>query len=75
MADNKQYDKARELAEEAMKKTVEGDDVGAEKLAKKAKATNSQAVEDVLNDLDEDADSEHDPDKINEKAGGNTAKR
>lgn len=66
MADEKGYDKARRLAEDALKKTVEGDDASAEKLAEKAKATNQQAVEDVLQELDEDASSEHDPQKIKE---------
>ena len=53
--------KRAELAEDALKKTVEGDDTSAEKLAEKAKATNPQAVKDVLQELDEDASSEHDP--------------
>jgi hypothetical protein len=69
MADSPKYDQARKLAEDALKKTVEGDDKTAEKLAQKAKATNPQAVEDVLQDLDEDASSEHDPEKINEELG------
>jgi hypothetical protein len=69
MADEKGYDKARRFAEDALKKTVEGDDASAEKLAEKAKATNQQAVEDVLQELDEDASSEHDPQKIKEDLG------
>jgi hypothetical protein len=69
MADEKGYDKARGLAEEALKKTVEGDDTSAEKLAEKAKATNQQAVKDVLQELDEDASSEHDSQKIKEDLG------
>ena len=69
MADDKGYDKARGLAEDALKKTVEGDDVSAEKLAEEAKATNQQAVEDVLQELDEDASSEHDPQRIKDDLG------
>ncbi len=69
MADNTKYDKARELAEDALKKTVEGDDKAAEQLAQKAKATDMKAVEDVLQELDEDAGSEHDPEKIKEELG------
>jgi hypothetical protein len=69
MADEKSYDKARGLAEDALKKTVEGDDTSAENLAEKAKATNPQAVKDVLQELDEDASSEHDPQKIKEDLG------
>jgi uncharacterized protein HemY len=74
MAEDSSYEKARELAEEALTKTVEGDDKAAEKLAQKAKATDQQAVEDVLADLDEDAGSEHDPKKIREGLG-NDAKQ
>jgi hypothetical protein len=69
MADEKSYDEARGLAEDALKKTVEGDDTSAEKLAEKAKVTNPQAVKDVLQELDEDASSEHDPQKIKEDLG------
>jgi hypothetical protein len=69
MAEDSSYDKAREIAEGALTKTVEGDDKAAEKLAQEAKATNQQAVEDVLQDLDEDAGSEHDPEKIREDLG------
>jgi hypothetical protein len=75
MADDKNYDKARGLAEDALKKTVEGDDAAAEKLAQKAKATDPQAVEDVLQDLDEDASSEHDPEKIKEELGNDADKQ
>ena len=74
MADEKGYDIARGLAEDALKKTVEGDDASAEKLAEKAKATNQQAVEDVLQELDEDASSEHDPQKIKEDLGSDADK-
>ena len=74
MADEKGYEKARRLAEDALKKTVEGDDASAEKLAEKAKATNQQAVEDVLQELDEDASSEHDPQKIKEDLGSDADK-
>ena len=69
MADENSYDKARGLAEDALKKTVEGDDTSAEKLAEKAKATNPQAVKDVLQELDEDAHFQHDPQKIKEDLG------
>ncbi len=75
MADEKNYDKARELAEDALKKAVDGDDKAADKLAEEAKATNPQAVEDVLQELDEDANSEHDPKKINEELGSDANKQ
>jgi hypothetical protein len=75
MANVNNYDKARDLAEGALKKTVEGDDRAAEELAQKAKATDRQAVEDVLDELDEDAGSEHDPQKINEELGNDAGKQ
>ena len=75
MADEKRYDKARELAEDALKKAVDGDDKAAEKLAQEAKATDPQAVEDVLQELDEDAGSEHDPEKIKEELSNDADKQ
>jgi hypothetical protein len=75
MADEKKYDKARELAEDALKKAVDGDDKAADKLAQEAKATDPQAVEDVLQELDEDASSEHDPEKIKEELGNDADKQ
>ena len=70
MANDTNYDKARDLVEDAMEKAVAGDDKGAKALGQKAKATDPQAVEDALQDLDEDAASEHDPKKINEDLAG-----
>ena len=64
MADDK-YDKARDLAEKALEEFVDGNENKAAKLTEQAKKTDPQAVEDVVRDLDEDADSEHDPAKIN----------
>jgi len=75
MSDEKNYDKARELAENSLRKSVEGDDAAADRLAEDAKATNQQAVEDVLQDLDEDAGSEHDPEKIREQLGNDADKQ
>jgi len=75
MADEKKYDKARELAEDALRKAVDGDDKAADKLAQEAKATDPQAVEDVLQELDEDASSEHDPEKIKEELGNDADKQ
>jgi hypothetical protein len=75
MADDKKYDEARKLAEGALKKTVEGDDKAAERLAQKANAADPQAVEDVLRELDEDASSEHDPEKIREDLGNDADKQ
>jgi hypothetical protein len=56
-------------------KTVKGDDASAEKLAKAGEDDNQQAVEDVLQELDEDAGSEHDPKKIEEDLGNDADKQ
>jgi hypothetical protein len=74
MAEEKKYDQARNLSEKALEAFVDGDEDKAAKLVEQAKATDPQAVKDVAQELDEDADSEHDPAKINEELG-NDAKR
>jgi hypothetical protein len=75
MADDKKYDQARNLSEKALEAFVDGDEAKAAKLVEQAKATNSQAVNDVAQELDEDADSEHDIAKLNQELGsaGNKA--
>jgi hypothetical protein len=61
MADNKQYDKARDLAEEALKKAVDGDTKAAEWLMQEAVTSDEKAVEDVLRQLDETPEARLDP--------------
>jgi hypothetical protein len=67
MADDKKYDQARNLSEKALDAFVDGEEDKAAGLVEQAEATDPQAVQDVAQDLDEDADSEHDPAKINEE--------
>jgi hypothetical protein len=64
MADDKKYDQARGLSEKALDALVEGDEKKAAKLVEQAQATDPQALRDVAQELDEDADSEHDPAKV-----------
>jgi hypothetical protein len=77
MADDKKYDQARNLSEKALDAFVDGDEDKAAKLVEQAEATDPRAVQDVAHELDEDADSEHDPAKINEELsnGADTAPR
>ena len=49
------YDKARDLAEEALGEYAKGDRETGAKLAKEAVKANRDAAEDVVHDLDEDA--------------------
>ena len=70
MADDNKYDQARDLSEKALDAFVEGDEDKAAKLVDQAKTADPQAVKDVVQELDEDAGSEHDPAKINQELGG-----
>jgi hypothetical protein len=74
VANDNKYDQARNLSEKALEAFVDGDEDKAAKLVDQAKTINTQAVEDVAQELDEDADSEHDPAKINEELGSNANK-
>jgi hypothetical protein len=69
MAEDKKYDQARNQSEKALDALVDGDEDKAAKLIEQAKATDPQAAQDVAQELDEDAASEHDPAKINEELG------
>jgi hypothetical protein len=65
MAEDNKYDQARNLSKKALDAIVDGDEDKAAKLVEQAKATDPQAAKDVAQELDEDADSEHDPAKVN----------
>ena len=54
MADDK-HEKALDLTEEALEKLADGDDKMADKLIEQAKRLDQGAVEEVVQDLDEDA--------------------
>jgi hypothetical protein len=60
----KPYDRAREMTEKALDAFVEGDEQSGSKLVEQAKAVNEAAVRDVHEELEEDAKSEHDPEKL-----------
>jgi methanogenic corrinoid protein MtbC1 len=69
VADAKKYDQARNLSEKALEAIVDGDEDKAAKLVKQAEAADPQALKDIAQELDEDADSEHDPGKISKELG------
>jgi hypothetical protein len=56
------------MTEKALEAYVEGDEKTGGKLVEQAKAVNEAAVRDVHQDLEEDAASEHDPEKLGEAA-------
>jgi hypothetical protein len=64
----KSYDRAREMAEKALDAYVEGDEKTGGKLVDQAKGVNEAAVRDVHQELEEDAASEHDPEKLSQSA-------
>jgi hypothetical protein len=74
MADDQQYDEARNLAKDAPETFVNGHDKEAEQLAEKSKAADWQAAEDLLREMDEEASSEHDIAEINRELRGNVTK-
>ena len=55
----KRHENARQLTEDAMEAYVKGDQQRGNDLVDEAKRTDSSAIEEVLQDLDEDAGSDH----------------
>jgi hypothetical protein len=53
------HETAREMTEDALDSYVKGDIKQGDRMVEEAKSTDSSAVEEVLQDLDEDADSDH----------------
>jgi hypothetical protein len=51
-AQNSDHDKARELAEKALDKLVEGDEAAGDKLIKQAEKIDPTAIDEVAEDLD-----------------------
>ena len=51
-AQNSDHDKARELAEKALEKFVEGDEAAGDKLIKQAEKIAPTAIDEVAEDLD-----------------------
>lgn len=53
------HEEARQMTEAALEAMARGDDKRASELVQKAKRTDITAIEEVLQDLDEDAGSNH----------------
>jgi hypothetical protein len=73
-AASKSYDRAREMTEKALDAFVEGDEKTGGKLVEQAKGVNETAVRDVQQELEEDAASEHDPEKLSQSGSENNPK-
>ena len=65
--DSSAYDKAQEITEKALDAYVNNDPETGDKLIEEAKSVDEAAVRDVHEMLEEDAASEHDPEKLNKK--------
>jgi len=59
-SDSDKHEKARQLAEDALGAYAKGDQRKGDRLADEAQQIDRSAVEEVLEDLDEDAGSNHD---------------
>ncbi len=68
----KSYDRAREMTEKALGAFADGDENAGAKLVDQAKKVNEPAVRDVHQELEEDAESEHDPKKLNQSLPKNS---
>ncbi len=60
MADEPKHEKARDLAEKALDEYAKGDDAKGDKLAEQAAKLDRSAVEEVVEEIDEDSGSNHD---------------
>ena len=56
---DEQHETARQMTEDALTEYVKGDQQKGNKLVEEAKRTDPSAVEEVLQDLDEDAEADH----------------
>jgi hypothetical protein len=63
------YNEARDLAEKALEEAAAGHDERAQQLADEARALDPDAVQDVSDELAEDAESIGDPEQIKEDLG------
>lgn len=62
---DKKHETARQLTEDALGAYAEGDRKKGDKMVDEAKRTDSSAVKEVIEDLDEDAGSDHSVPKEN----------
>ena len=63
--DKGQHEQARKLTEDALEAYVKGDQQKGNKMVEEAKRTDSSAVKEVMQDLEEDAGSDHSVPKEN----------
>jgi hypothetical protein len=57
--EDRSYDEARKLTENAMDAYAKGNPKQGDRLAEQAKRTNTDAVRDVVDELEEDKDADH----------------
>ena len=57
--DDGSYDEARKLAEDALDAYAKGNPKQGDKLAEQAKSTNVEAVQEVVDELEEDKTADH----------------
>jgi len=69
------YNKARDLAEKALEEAAAGNDEKAQQLADEARALDPDAVQDVSDELAEDAESVGNPEQIKEDLGNDADKQ
>jgi len=67
--DDASYDEARKLAEDALEAYAKGDSSKGDRLAKQARNTNPQAVQEVVNELEEDKNSDHETYAVSDGSG------
>jgi vacuolar-type H+-ATPase subunit H len=69
------YNKARDLAEKALEEAAAGNDEKAQQLADEARALDPDAVQDVSDELAEEAESVGNPEQIKEDLGRDAYKQ
>jgi vacuolar-type H+-ATPase subunit H len=69
------YNKARDLAEKALEEAAAGNDEKAQQLADEARALDPDAVQDVSDELAEEAESIGNPEQIKEDLGRDAYKQ
>jgi hypothetical protein len=61
------YDKARDTAEAALEAYAKKDEPKGDKLVERAQSLDPDAVKDMIDDLEEDAAAEHDPQALKQQ--------
>jgi hypothetical protein len=63
------YEKAQNLAEAALEAYAEGDKLKGDRLMEEAQSLDPDAVQDVMDELEEDAAAEHNPEAVEQHGG------